>query len=50
MELNIMNPQKYDRAAAEFKTFLADELPRHEVELQQFSPKEDQLEKFFFKS
>ena len=44
MELNIMNPQKCDRATSEFKAFLADELPLHEVELQQFSPKEDRLD------
>ena len=49
MELNIMNSQKYDRATSEFKAFLADELPLHEVELQQFSPKKDWLDEFFFK-
>ena len=39
-----MNPQKCDRATSEFKAFFADELPLHEVELQQFSPKEDRLD------
>ena len=44
-----MNSQKCDWATSEFKAFLADELPLHEVELQQFSPKEDRLDEFFFK-
>ena len=49
MELNIMEPQKCDWATSDFKAFLADELPLHEVELQQFSSKEDRLDEFFFK-
>ena len=49
MELNIMEPQKCDWTTSDFKAFLADELPLHEVELQQFSPKEDWLNEFFFK-
>ena len=44
-----MNPRKRDWATSEFKAFLADELLLHEVELQQFSSKEDRLDEFFFK-
>ena len=43
-----MNPQKCDLATPEFKAFIADELSLHDVELQQFSPKEDWLDEFFF--